>query len=123
MDEDEIKSFEVKDVTSNLYRIVPEVRNEIINALQAYSRLPVKKSDVAISQALTTLQYPIDVTAPPAPTIMPISIMHSDAVKEANFKNTLTVIKKAITFERDKAEAEEVREILTRLLVRVPDVV
>lgn len=122
MDDDEIKNFEIKDVTSNLYRLVPEVKEEIINALQVYSRLPLNKRNFVISQALTELQHPVDVNAPPAPTVAPIAITHSDAVKEANFRNTITVIRKAISFELDRAEDENVREILTRLLSRVPDV-
>lgn len=123
MDEDVIRNYDVKDVTSNLYRIVPDVRDEIITAITAYRKIPVKKHDAALTAALMALESPIDVTAPPAPTVRPINVLHSDAIKEANFQNTLTVIKKSITIELERAQSDETREALTRLLSRVPDVI
>jgi hypothetical protein len=121
MDE-QITKVDIKSVTTNLYRIAPDVKQEIKKALECYVRLPINVNRILVTRAMNDLMNPIDVNAPPEVTPLPVPLnIPSGTIQEANLKNSLEALKQAITIEKNNTENQETKEALNKVLQRVPD--
>lgn len=112
----------IKDTTSNLYRIVPEVKELILTVLAVFERLPTDTDRATISMARQALTFPLETNtsepAQPAP-ITKVEPPPVDAIKEAQFRNVLTVIRRTVETEMGKADPAN-REQFARILARIP---
>jgi len=121
-DEDRSESqLEVKDTTTHLYRIVPEVKTLILNALATVEKLPLSFDRALLDRAKRSLDNPIekviDETNNSVQPIISSSDKHSDLLKEAQWANYLATIR--MTIEREMNGSEN-KEQLERILARIP---
>ena len=117
--------FEIKDTTSHLYRIVPEVRVLILNALGIMARLPTANDKSKIDQAINALGYPLQSSGTIEPIAVPAPSVptHSDPIKEATWRNTLDVIRLTVKREIATSTDSKVKEQLERILHVIPNMI
>ena len=114
---------EQKDLISNQYRITPEVKDTIFLALNVLEQLPIKKDIILINRARNDLNFPLTLTGQPdTKDDIKSPIVVSDQLRDANFKNTIELLRRFINNEKDKTQIEETKIVLERVLQQLPKI-
>jgi ribosomal protein RSM22 (predicted rRNA methylase) len=122
-------AIEKKDITSHRYRIPPEVKEFIFKALNIYESLPILQDKVLLTRARNDLSFSLqeinnnfenNIKEEKKPEVKEDTTVPSDPLKEANYKNALILIKKIINTEIKKSKSDEVKEVLNRVIQKMP---
>jgi hypothetical protein len=117
MENQDIEKDDVKDIATNIYRIVPEVRDVLLRALDYFQRLPVAMDKAIITRAFMDLSYPLQINAPQTSqqTMAPNLL-------QVKYDNLVTLFKRELSSEQTKATSPEIKKVLDRILLHMNDV-
>jgi len=109
-----------QQVRNDLIRITPDVKQFILKILDFVSQMPIAQNPVMLARARTSLLQNSINSNPPTQQAT-VSATIPSTLKEINFTNTLTNIRNNVKTEINKSQSVETKEVLTRILQKIPE--